>query len=107
MLTQAQLQLDYADVNKAVALLLLIETVYGKSLSTGLMLCKAWMSLNDLKNLESKSRELLKTYNLSREQSAAIYFCLSEVHWKLGNSDAAKLARRNYLNLINEGSSSK
>ncbi|GLS24669.1 hypothetical protein [Marinibactrum halimedae] len=100
LLIQAQLQLDYASVNDAIVLLELFESAYGDSLSSGLMLCKAWGRTGDIVVLERRIKELLKHPELSKDQAAALYVCLRNARWHQENILGAKKAQAAYRSAI-------
>ncbi|RJG42785.1 hypothetical protein [Motilimonas pumila] len=100
LLMQAQMQQDYADSEKAISLLKLVEAVYGADLTTGLMLCRAWSDSGMLEPLEEKVNILLAQHELSGEQRAAIYYCLSVARWNAGDRIGARKAHRLYASLM-------
>lgn len=100
LLMHAQMQLDYADWAKAITLLELVEAIYGDDVTTGLMLCRAWGKSGKLAQLKKRADYLL-TMEMTNEQHAAIYYCLSEALWKSGDKSGSRRARRRYLALIN------
>jgi len=102
LLMQAQLQQNYADSEKAISLLELVESVYGADLTTGMMLCRAWSDSGMLAPLEDKVNYLLSHHELSCEQRAAIYYCLSIARWKAGDRVGARKSHRLYTSLIAE-----
>lgn len=102
ILIQAQLQLDYASVDKAISLLELVEAVYGESLTTGLMLCKAWMKQNAREKLETRTKKLLQLPSLSAEQSAAIHYCISSTRWRTKDRVGARNAHKQYMSFISQ-----
>lgn len=101
LLMQAQMQQDYADASKAIPLLELVEAAYGADLTTGLMLCRAWSDSGMLEPLEDKVNYLLAHHELTGQQRAAIYYCLSVARWKAGDRVGARKAHRLYSSLIN------
>lgn len=102
LMLQAELQQAYAQPEKAISLLELIESVYGESVTTSLMLCKAWTSTGQVEQLESKVSALLAHAPLSCERRAAIYYCLSLARWKANDRVGARKAHHLYLSLISE-----
>ena len=100
LILQAQLQQNYASPKKAITLLELVEAVYGEEVGTGLMLCQAWSTVGELEPLERKVEFLLAHGELSCEQRAAVYYCLSVARWKAGQKVEARKAHRLYLSLI-------
>ncbi|VUD69235.1 hypothetical protein TDB9533_04602 [Thalassocella blandensis] len=107
LLMQAHLQLDYAGVDNAITILEFVEETYGESITTGLMLCKAWSQINEAVKLEVRARKMLNNIELSNQQRAAIYFCLSQVRWVSGNKNAARKAYLSYNLHIKEQSDLK
>lgn len=99
LLMQAQLQQDYACNEKAVSLIKLVESVYGADLETGLMLCRAWADLGELNLLETRVEKLLAEHQLSCEQRAAIYYCLSFSRYQANDLIGARRAHQLYLSL--------
>lgn len=97
---QAQMQQDYADTEKAISLLELVEAVYGADVTTGLMLCRAWSDSGRLEPLEKKVEHLLSNNQLSCEQRAATYYCLSAARWNAGDRIGARKAHRLYTSLM-------
>jgi len=102
---QSQLQLEYASVESAVVLLELVEALYGHSVSSGLMLCKAWTKLNEKDKLEKKAKTLLSNPALENQQAAAIHYCLSEVRWRAKERVGARKAHASYTSSVTEESS--
>lgn len=102
LLMQAQMQLDYGKVKNAEALLELLEAIYSESISSGLMLCKAWALLQEKDKLEKKAKMLLTNPAISCSQCAAIYFCLSTVRWKANECEAARQAYVLYRSYVME-----
>lgn len=100
LILQAQLQQNYANPTKAITLLELVEAVYGEEVGTGLMLCHAWSTVGELEPLEKKVEILLAHGELSCEQRAAVYYCLSVARWKAGHKVEARKAHRLYLSLV-------
>ena len=107
LIIQAQLQQDYVDANNARHLLELIEAVYGESITTGLMLCKALSDTNALPQLEQRACSLLAYSTLHCEQRAAIYYCLSQARWRANDRVGARRAHELYLSLIDENEAFK
>lgn len=99
LLMQAQLQQDYASNEKAVSLIKLVESVYGADLETGLMLCRAWADLGELTLLEQRVERLLAENQLTCEQRAAIYYCLSFSRFQARDLVGARRAHQLYLSL--------
>ncbi|NVK57437.1 MAG: hypothetical protein HWE26_17680 [Alteromonadaceae bacterium] len=102
LLMQAHLQQDYVDSHNAEHLLEIIEAAYGESVTTGLMLCKAFCETGELPKLEAKASSLLAYSTLSCEQRASIYFFLSQARWRAEDRIGARRAYELYLSLINE-----
>ncbi len=100
LLLQAQMQLDYSDLDKAITLLELVESAFGSDITTGLMLCRAWSETGKLAPLEEKASQLLSGTELNREQRAAIYYCLSVTRWRACDRVGARKARKLYTTLI-------
>ncbi len=97
---QAQLQQEYAQPQKAITLLELVESVFGESITSGLMLCQAWTKTGELIKLEDKVDLLLAKGELTCEQRAAVYYCLSQARWKADDKVGARRAHKLYLSLI-------
>lgn len=96
LLMHAQMQLDFADVDKAVTLLELVEAAYGADMTTSFMLCRAWVASGALVKLENKAKNLLLNEKLTSEQRAVIYYCLSVARWKADDRAGARQARESY-----------
>ncbi len=104
LLMQAQLQLDYVTADNAVVLRDLLETVFGDSLSSGLMLCRAWAGLGERKKVELRANKMLSDGQLKADQKAALYLCIRSVRWQQGDSAGARRAHTTYKTTPHSGS---
>lgn len=100
LLIQAQLQLDYGVTANAVTLLEVFEAVYGQTVRSGLMLCRAWLSLNQRENIENRAKAMLENLSLTQRQTAVLHLCMSHVRLHSGDYTRARYAYVDYQRLI-------